>query len=119
MFDFAYFIIVNIILLNILFGIIIDSFADKRAQDAETVAEVEDQCYICGLKKSTFEVEGVPWNDHIYQHHNLHSYLAFIIYVEDKMKSECTGIEKWVKDCRAEGSVEFFPINRCKDIRNG
>ena len=38
-FDFLFFIIVNIVLLNILFGIIIDSFADKRAQDAEINAE--------------------------------------------------------------------------------
>jgi inositol 1,4,5-triphosphate receptor type 1 len=32
-FDFVFFMVVNIILMNIFFGIIIDSFADKRAMD--------------------------------------------------------------------------------------
>ena len=39
-FDFGFFIIVNIILMNILFGIIIDSFADKRAQSDQFQREV-------------------------------------------------------------------------------
>jgi hypothetical protein len=117
-FDFFFFICVNIVLLNILFGIIIDSFADKRAQDAEIKAEVQDMCFICGITKSTFEVEGKPWHEHIYSHHNLHAYLAFIIYVEGKPKSECSGMEKRVKDCRERGNVDFFPINRCAAIKN-
>jgi len=118
-FDFLFFMLVNIILLNILFGIIIDSFADKRQQDAEILEEITGQCFICGISKSVFEIENHPWNEHIFVEHNLHTYLAFIIYVENKQKSECTGIEKWVKDNRDVGTISFFPINRCKYIRDG
>lgn len=118
-FDFLFFMLVNIVLLNILFGIIIDSFADKRQQDAEILEEITGQCFICGITKSVFEIENHPWQDHIFVEHNLHAYLAFIIYVENKQKSECTGIEKWVKDNRDDGTISFFPINRSKYIRDG
>jgi len=81
LFDFSFFLIVNIILLNIFFGIIIDAFADKRALVAEEKAEIEGRCFICGLSKSQFDIENIPWKLHVYCQHNLHSYLAFVLYV--------------------------------------
>ena len=41
-FDILFFMIINIILMNIFFGIIIDSFADKRGKDAEVETEVNE-----------------------------------------------------------------------------
>jgi len=111
--------IINIILMNIFFGIIIDSFADKRAGEALIESEVQNQCFICGISKSTFEIENVSWKSHIYQEHNLHAYIAFLIYVKNKSPSECTGIEKWVKACLTAGNINFFPIMKCLSINNG
>merc|ERR1719230_1934605 len=119
LFDFCFFIVVNIILMNILFGIIIDSFADKRAQADDFKREVRGQCFICGISKSRFDIENINWNDHIYCEHNLHSYVAFLLYVQSRPKSECSGIEKFVKQSAKEGKIGFFPIHRCKSIRNG
>jgi hypothetical protein len=58
--------IINLILLNIFFGIIIDAFADKRALLSEEQTELENQCFICGISKSQFDIENIPWKDHIY-----------------------------------------------------
>jgi len=82
MFDLGFFVVVNIVLMNILFGIIIDSFADKRAIAQEHKNEVQGQCFICGITKSRFDIENINWRDHIYCEHNMHSYVAFILYVK-------------------------------------
>mmetsp|Transcript_30174 Transcript_30174/g.46119 ORF Transcript_30174/g.46119 Transcript_30174/m.46119 type:complete len:111 (-) Transcript_30174:16-348(-) len=105
--------------MNIFFGIIIDSFADKRALDNDNKNEMEGQCFICGITKSRFDIENIPWRDHVYTHHNLHAYLAFILYVNAKSKAECTGVEKFVKEKIKSGSIDFFPVNRCLAIRGG
>lgn len=118
-FDFTFFMIINIILMNIFFGIIIDSFADKRSGSADIVAEVEGYCFICGISKSKFEIENKPWHEHIYTEHNLHSYYAFIIYVQGKNMSECSGVEKWVKKCLENDNILFFPVKKCLAINNG
>lgn len=118
-FDFGFFMIINIILMNIFFGIIIDSFADKRATEAEIEEEVQGQCFICGITKSTFEIENIPWKEHIFTEHNLHSYLSFLIYVKSKTMKECTGIEKQVKKMLDKEVIFFFPINRCLAINDG
>ena len=111
--------LINIILLNIFFGIIIDAFADKRALLNEHVEEMENYCFICGISKSNFDIENIPWKDHIYCQHNMHSYLAFILYVIEKPVLECTGVEKHVKQKIKEGVIEFYPVNRCLAIRDG
>jgi len=95
--DISFFFLINIIGMNIFFGIIIDSFAEKRDEDNSNDEEITGQCFICGLSKSKFEVENVPWKDHIFSQHNMHAYLAFILYVKQKPSSECTGVEKYVK----------------------
>ena len=76
-------------------------------------------CFICGVSKSTFEIENVNWKQHIFQEHNMHGYTAFLIYVKMKSSAECTGIEKRVKQCLDKGVIDFFPINRCSSIKNG
>lgn len=111
--------IINIVLMNIFFGIIIDSFADKRAGASEIDAEVQGLCFICGISKSKFEIENIPWVDHIYGDHNMHSYLSFMIFVKQKNYSECTGVEKWVKKCLDSNNIFFYPVNRCMSIRGG
>ena len=65
-FDLIFFLVINIVLMNIFFGIIIDSFADKRALDNENKNEKEGMCFICGISKSQFDIENIPWRDHIY-----------------------------------------------------
>ena len=118
-YDFFFFMLLNIILMNIFFGIIIDSFAEKRAVEGEIEEEVKGQCFICGISRSKFEIENVSWLNHIYCVHNLHSYVAFIIYVKQKSYSECTGVEKWCKTCLDRGVIEFFPIARTAAIDGG
>jgi hypothetical protein len=118
-YDFVFFMIITIILMNIFFGIIIDSFADKRAREAEVEEEVQGQCFICGISQSKFEIENVPWKDHIFTQHNLHGYLAFLIRVTEKDMSECNGVEKHVKTSLERGVIMFFPISRCLAVKNG
>lgn len=118
-YDFLFFMIITIILMNIFFGIIIDSFADKRAKEAEVEEEVQGQCFICGISQSKFEIENVPWKDHIFTQHNLHAYLAFLIRVNEKEMNDCNGIEKHVKKCLQKGVIIFFPISRCLAVKDG
>ena len=56
-YNLTFFLFINIILMNIFFGIIIDAFAAKRDATSEINIEVNDQCFICGIKKSVFEIE--------------------------------------------------------------
>ena len=51
-FDLLFFIIVAIILLNIVFGIIIDTFAELRDERREKSRLLHNLCFICGIDRS-------------------------------------------------------------------
>jgi len=51
-YDLAFFVIVIIILLNIVFGIIIDTFADLREKKKEKERLLNSVCFIWGIDRS-------------------------------------------------------------------
>lgn len=48
MFDLAFFFIVIIIVLNLIFGVIIDTFADLRNEKQQKEDILKNSCFICG-----------------------------------------------------------------------
>ena len=107
--DVSYFIIVIIVLLNIIFGIIIDTFAELRDQRNELMKDLHENCFICGNSRFQFELKRISWKLHIHLHHSLHSYLAFIVYIRQKDISKCNGVEIYTKEKIFNNDVSFFP----------
>lgn len=107
--DLSFFIIVIIILLNIIFGIIIDTFAELRDQRNDLIYDLQHNCFICGNTRFQFDLKRISWKLHVNLDHSLHSYLAFLVYIRQKMISDCNGVEKYIKEKIAQNNVEFFP----------
>lgn len=49
-FDLTFFIVIIIVMLNIIFGIIIDAFAALRDQRKEAMDAIQNNCFICGIE---------------------------------------------------------------------
>jgi hypothetical protein len=97
--DVSYFLVVKIIIYNILFGIIIDTFAQLREQKNFMDTDKKNQCFICNLERFTFdkECEG-GFTRHISKDHNLWYYVYYIVHLQSKDSSEYTGIESYVSE---------------------
>jgi hypothetical protein len=59
-FDLTFFLIVIVILLNIIFGIIIDTFAELRDKKHSMEEDMKNICFICNINRQTvsFSIEG-------------------------------------------------------------
>lgn len=108
-FDLLFFIVVLIILLNIIFGIIIDTFAELRDAKKATAEDLDNFCMMCGREKHVFEQHGNGWAEHTSSEHNVYAYLSYIIYVYRKPFEKCDGLEKIMKKKIENGDVSFFP----------
>ena len=115
-FDITFFCLVIILLLNLIFGIIIDAFADMRDTRNKLETDVKERCFICGLNRVEFETKNKSWIDHIQKEHNAYAYLYFILYVQVKPGNQCNGVEKYVKALIMKESPTFFPVGRCLAI---
>ena len=68
-YQFLLFLIVVVILLNVVFGIIIDTFGELRGEKMSKKAHMENTCFICGIDRFTFETKGEGFEKHIRQDH--------------------------------------------------
>lgn len=53
--DISFFVVVIIVMLNIIFGVILDGFAELRDLDKVRMEDIENRCLVCGLEKYLIE----------------------------------------------------------------
>jgi hypothetical protein len=111
--DLAFFIIILIVLLNIIFGIIIDTFSELREEKKEKEADIQEKCFICNMDKARFDMQGSGvFIRHIKHEHNMWAYLNFVIFLETQDKDDDDGLEFYVRHCIEVGDIGWFPTNR-------
>ena len=79
---------------DVVFGIIIDTFAELRESNAFIKHHMENYCFICGIDRFTFETKGAGFVPHIKQDHNMWHYMFLMIYLRDKDPTEYNGWEQ-------------------------
>lgn len=95
-YDLLFFFIVIIIVLNLIFGVIIDTFADLRSEKQQKELILKNTCFICGLNRSAFDNRTVSFEEHTKNEHNMWQYLYFMVLIRVKDPTEFTGPESYV-----------------------
>jgi hypothetical protein len=107
----------NIVFMNILFGIIIDTFAELRDDKQSKEEDMATCCFICGLEADEFEqASGPSFREHVKSEHNMWQYLYFLHHLRRKQESEYNGQESFVHEKIKSGSLHFFPNKRCLSL---
>jgi hypothetical protein len=113
--DLMFFLIVLIVLLNVIFGIIIDTFGSLRAEKLERQRNTTDTCFTCGIDKQVFDrASNTPngFKTHIKMDHNMWNYMYFIFYVWEQDKDDDDGLEQYVRRSIAMNDIAWFPMNK-------
>uniref|UniRef100_A0A1I8EE46 Inositol 1,4,5-trisphosphate receptor n=1 Tax=Wuchereria bancrofti TaxID=6293 RepID=A0A1I8EE46_WUCBA len=108
-YDLTFFIVIIIIVLNLVFGVIIDTFGDLRAERNEKVNQLRNNCFICGLGRERFDNKIITFEEHRKNEHNLYHYLYFIVWLQIKDETEFTGPESYVANCIKDHRSDWFP----------
>jgi hypothetical protein len=113
--DLAFFCVVIVILLNVIFGIIIDTFSSMRVDKLERVRDTLELCFICGIHKQTFdrasdEPEG--FKTHVKVDHNMWNYLYFIFMLWEQDKDDDDGLEQYVRRAIDAHEITWFPLRK-------
>ncbi|XP_068212186.1 LOW QUALITY PROTEIN: inositol 1,4,5-trisphosphate receptor [Palaemon carinicauda] len=118
-YDLLFFFIVIIIVLNLIFGVIIDTFADLRSEKQNSEEILKNSCFICGLKRASFDNKAVSFEDHIKREHNMWHYLYFYVHVSVKDPTEFTGPESYVYTLVQDKDLNWFPRMRAMSLSIG
>uniref|UniRef100_A0A5F8HBP8 Inositol 1,4,5-trisphosphate receptor n=1 Tax=Monodelphis domestica TaxID=13616 RepID=A0A5F8HBP8_MONDO len=115
-YDLLFFFIVIIIVLNLIFGVIIDTFADPRSEKQKKEGILKNPCFICGLERDKFDNKTVSFEEHIKYEHNMWNYLYFIVLVRVKNKTDYTGPESYVAQMIKNKNLDWFPRMRAMSL---
>ncbi|ETW10334.1 hypothetical protein H310_00660 [Aphanomyces invadans] len=115
-----------VIMLNMIFGITVDTFSDLRTDSAERAELRMNQCFVCGQARAVFDQHyiqrGLPngFNKHIDEEHNMWHYLYFLVHLNSKQVIECSGPEAYVKTLLLKEDLSWFPQGKaaCLDATN-
>ncbi|KAL4473778.1 hypothetical protein ABPG74_022642 [Tetrahymena malaccensis] len=106
----SYTFIIVIILGEIISGIIIDTLAKLREQDAAKNQDMQTICFICGQKRDYLDRKPGGWDQHVNEDHNRMNYIFFIMYLKFKSKTELSGFENLIQQQIDKQQINWFPI---------
>uniref|UniRef100_A0A8C5QQ75 Ion transport domain-containing protein n=1 Tax=Leptobrachium leishanense TaxID=445787 RepID=A0A8C5QQ75_9ANUR len=115
-YDLLFYFIVIIIVLNLIFGVIIDTFADLRSEKQKKEEILKTTCFICGLERDKFDNKTVSFEEHIMSEHCMWHYLYFIVLVKVKDPTEYTGPESFVAKMIVDKNLDWFPRMRAMSL---
>ena len=118
LFDLSFFFFVNITGLNLIFGIIIDTFGQLREDANEKRSIMESVCLVCGVHKTDFEASGINFQYHVKQQHNLSDYAAFLIRLQINKNRLTHDIDYKIKKHLDNLEVSWFPNRSTYFIRS-
>jgi hypothetical protein len=113
--DQAYYLLVILVLLNIIFGIIIDTFGSLRLDKLQRAEDTLNVCFICGIEKQIFDRasdEPDGFKTHIKLDHNMWNYLYFIFLLWEQDKDDDDGLEQYVRRAIAANEITWFPLHK-------
>ena len=115
--DLLFYVSVIVMLLNIIFGIVIDTFAQQRDLQKQIKEDMENVCFVCGIDRNTFDRKHPQGFEHHRKHeHNIWHYLNFVIHLRRKNVTDYTGPESYVKQMLELNDLSFFPILKTSSI---
>lgn len=115
-FDLSYYMLINIVSMNIIFGIIIDTFAQLRDDQNTRDEDTRNVCFICGYERDVFEKQSKSFDKHVAHEHNPTNYINFLIHVQSKPDDLYDGIEAYVAEQLKKKKTQWAPIEKTEFI---
>ena len=109
-FDILFHIIIVLIMTNLIFGIIVDSFAAFRAATDESENDKKNICYICQMTRDDAINKNIDFNKHRGDVHDIWNYVYFLTYLHINNSNNFKMLETSVWDKLEESDTSWIPI---------
>ena len=110
-YDMTFQIIVIMIMGNITFGLIVDTFGELRDDTYSYENDRNNICFICQLSRDKCVLKNIDFDKHIKKEHNLWNYINFLIYLHLYNPNDFSRIEGIVWDKLPEKDFGWIPID--------
>ena len=110
-YDMTFFIFIIMIMGNVTFGLIVDTFGELRDETYNYENDKKNRCFICQLSRDGCLLKNMDFNSHIKHDHNLWNYVNFLIYLHLNNPNDFSRVEGIVWDKLIDQDYGWIPIN--------
>ena len=109
-FDILFHIIIVLIMTNLIFGIIVDSFAAFRGSTDDSEKDKKNVCFICQLTRDDAINLNIDFDKHVREVHDMWNYVYFLTYLHINNSNNFKMLETSVWDKLEESDTSWIPI---------
>jgi len=115
-FGWIFYFIIMLIIVNIINGIIVDTFQALREQNNKKDDILQNFCYICSLDRAQFEIKGVNFEKHVSIDHKIQNYFDYLIKIQGTDEQDLNSLDSQVLHAIREFKTDFFPNKKAKSL---
>ena len=110
-YDMAFYILIIMIMGNVTFGLIVDTFGALRDETYQYQNDKNNICFICQISRDGCLLKKIDYETHIKKNHNLWSYIDFLCYLHLYNANDFSRIENIVWEKLLKNEYDWLPIN--------
>ena len=117
-FDLIFFWLIEVIMLKILYGIILDSFSELRQAHNLIEKDMTNNCFICNLDKDECEKNNINFQEHCEKVHNVWDYAFYMITLRMNDPTTLNAINSRNRQKILEKRVDWLPDSTLDKIED-
>jgi len=110
-FEWVFYFTIALICINIVNGIIVDTFQDLRGSTNDKNDISENVCYICSCTRSDIEVAGGNFHDHRTSEHQILYYFYYMFNITSTEVKNLNSLDAQISQAIEKIQSDFFPIH--------
>lgn len=109
-YDLAYFFLVVVLMLELVFGVIIETFRDLRIEETKHEYDKSYICFICGVKKDDLEKNRKSFKEHCEKTHNVWNYINYMLRLKFSDPQDLNAINSFALDMIENKKIGWVPL---------
>lgn len=118
LFDLGFFMATNTIILNMVSGILTDSFGEMRDKTQKRKDTIQNTCLICQNKRIDIEESNEDFQQHVQSEHSYFLYMNFVKNLKKKDRRNLTADEVSILRDVEQGRLEWMPFGKSLYLQN-
>ena len=114
--DLIFFITAILIALNMLLGVIVSFFSERREEEEFKVNDKKNICFICNIDRTTFERNKIKFEEHTKTEHNIKLYIRFLVGLKLVNEKDLDAEQSYIINCIKKEEIKVFPVGVSSSI---
>ena len=117
-YDVTFFLLIVIIMIDLVFGVIIDGFMELSTAEEMHREDRENHCFICNVERKTMEKNRKNFDEHREGKHNLWNYVNYMVFLTFANLHDLNAINSYAKDKMSKGDIRWLPTFKDEEKKN-